>query len=52
MAGQHFAGNLRVAWLVRTEQSDSGETEEEEKSAEPDEQKKLAKAILAEAHAE
>jgi hypothetical protein len=50
MTGQHFAGHLRVAGLVRTKQSDAGETEEEEKSAQPGKQKKLAKAVLAEAH--
>ena len=50
MAGEHFAGDLGVAGLVGAEQSDAGETEEEEKSAESGEQEKLAEAVLAEAH--
>ena len=50
VAGEHFAGDLGVARLVGAEQSDAGEAEEEEKSAESGEQKKLAEAVLVEAH--
>jgi hypothetical protein len=42
MAAEHFARNLRIARLIGTEQSEAGQTEEEEKSAKSGEQKKLA----------
>jgi hypothetical protein len=50
MACQHLARHLRVTRLIRAKQSNSGETEEEEKSAESGEQEKLAEAVLAETH--
>ena len=50
MAGEHFAGDLRVTRFVGAKESDAGEAEEEEKSAESGEQKKLAGAVLVEAH--
>jgi hypothetical protein len=39
MASKHFASDLGITRFVRAQESDAGETEEEEKAAKSSEQK-------------
>ena len=43
MPAQHFPGNLRVAWLVRADQSEVCKSEEKEEAAKSGEQENIGR---------
>ena len=47
MAGQHFARDLGVAWLVGSDQADQLNSQQEEEAAENDEGKSIGGAASA-----